>query len=151
CIALLGMFTLRLSFLNGVAVAAALTVVITVAAAITLLPAMLGALGMRVLSRRERRRLKQNGPRTESAKGAAARWSSFLERHPRSLATVAVVVMATLAVPALSLRLGSSDQGNNPTTTTTRKAYDLLADGFGPGFNGPLTILAEVPSAPDRA
>ncbi|WP_407640302.1 MMPL family transporter [Actinacidiphila rubida] len=151
CIALLGMFTLRLSFLNGVAVAAAMTVVITVAAAVTLLPALLGALGPRILSRRERRRLAADGPRTEAANGAAARWSSFLQRHPRSLAAVAVVVMATLAVPALSLRLGSSDQGNNPTTTTTRKAYDMLADGFGPGFNGPLTILAEAPGAGDQA
>ncbi|BBA99663.1 putative integral membrane export protein [Actinacidiphila reveromycinica] len=151
CIALLGMFTLRLTFLNGVAVAAALTVVITVAAAMTLLPALLGLLGMRVLSRRQRRALAASGPRQESAAGAAARWSGFLQRHPRSLAAVAVVVMATLAIPALSLRLGSSDQGNNPTGTTTRKAYDMLADGFGPGFNGPLTILAEVPSAGDQA
>jgi RND superfamily putative drug exporter len=151
CIALLGMFTLRLTFLNGVAVAAALTVVVTVAAAITLLPALLGLLGHRVLSRRQRRALAANGPQPELATGAAARWSSFLERHPRALAVVAVAVMATLAVPALGLRLGSSDQGNNPTTTTTRKAYDMLADGFGPGFNGPLTILAEVPAAADKA
>jgi RND superfamily putative drug exporter len=150
CIALLGMFTMQLTFLNGVAVSAALTVVITVAAAMTLLPALLGALGMRVLSRRQRRRLAADGPEEAIATGAAARWSSFLQRHPRSLALVAVAVMATLAVPALSLRLGSSDQGNNPTTTTTRKAYDLLANGFGPGFNGPLTILAEVPTAADR-
>jgi RND superfamily putative drug exporter len=151
CIALLGMFTLRLTFLNGVAVAAALTVVITVAAAMTLLPALLGLLGMRVLSRRQRRALDASGPRVAAATGPAARWSAFLQRHPRPLAAVAVVVMATLAVPALSLRLGSSDQGNNPTGTTTRKAYDMLAGGFGPGFNGPLTIVAEVPSAADRA
>ncbi|MEE4541733.1 MMPL family transporter [Streptomyces sp. V4-01] len=151
CIALLGMFTLRLTFLNGVAVAASLTVIVTVAAATTLLPAMLGALGPRVLSRRQRRKLAAAGPQTAGATGPAARWSSFLERHTRALAAVAVVVMAVLAVPALSLRLGSSDQGNNPTTTTTRKAYDLLADGFGPGSNGPLTILAEAPTAADKA
>ncbi|WP_329141005.1 MMPL family transporter [Streptomyces sp. NBC_01476] len=150
CIALLGMFTLRLTFLNGVAVAAALTVVITVAAAVTLLPALLGVLGMRVLSRRQRRRLAADGPELTAATGTAARWSSFLQRHPRWPAVVAVAVMATLAIPALSLRLGSSDQGNNPTTTTTRKAYDMLAGGFGPGFNGPLTILAEVPTQADR-
>ncbi|MFJ1585572.1 MMPL family transporter [Streptomyces sp. NPDC088197] len=150
CIALLGMFTLRLTFLDGVAVAAALTVVITVAAAMTLLPALLGLLGMRVLSRGQRRALAAEGPQPEVATGAAARWSSFLQRHPRALAVAAVAVMATLAIPALGLRLGSSDQGNNPTTTTTRKAYDMLADGFGPGFNGPLTILAEVPTGADR-
>ncbi|SDO41328.1 MMPL family transporter [Actinacidiphila guanduensis] len=151
CIALLGMFTLRLTFLDGVAVAAALTVVITVAAAVTLLPALLGVLGMRVLSRRQRRRLAAEGPSTEVATGPAARWSAFVQRRPRWLALVAVAVMATLAIPALSLRLGSSDQGNNPTTTTTRKAYDMLADGFGPGFNGPLTILAEVHGPRDTA
>ena len=151
CIALLGMFTLRLTFLNGVAVASSLTVVVTVAAAVTLLPALLGVLKLRVLSRKERRRLAANGPDAKTTNGTAARWSSFLQRHPRPLAAVAVVVMATLAIPALSLRLGSSDQGNNPTNTSTRKAYDMLADGFGPGFNGPLTIVAEAPDAADRA
>ncbi|HEY5833493.1 MMPL family transporter [Streptomyces sp.] len=151
CIALLGMFTLRLNFLNGVAVASALTVVITVAAAITLLPALLGAVGMRILSRRQRRAMAADGPRKAAVTGAAARWSSFLERHTRSLAAVAVVVMAVLSIPALSLRLGASDQGNNPTSTSTRKSFDMLADGFGPGFNGPLTILAEAPSAADQA
>ncbi|GAB2598725.1 MMPL family transporter [Streptomyces capparidis] len=151
CIALLGMFALGLSFLNGVAVAAALTVVLTVAASVTLLPAMLGVLGMRVLSRRQRRRLAENGPESGEATGAAARWSSFLERNPRALAAVAVVVMAALAIPTLSLRLGSSDQGNNRESTTTRQAYDMLADGFGPGFNGPLTIVAETPAPGDHA
>lgn len=145
CIALLGMFAVGLSFLNGLAIASALTVVITVAAAVTLLPAMLGILGIRVLSRRQRRRLAEQGPESEESVGTAARWSAFVQRHPRVLAVVAVVVMAALAVPTLSLRLGSSDQGNNQASTSTRKAYDLLADGFGPGFNGPLTILAEVP------
>ena len=127
CIALLGMFTLRLTFLNGVAVAAALTVVVTVAAAVTLLPALLGVIGMRVLSRRQRRRLAANGPQHGAGRAAprpAGRpsWNGTRApwRWPRS------AVMATLAIPALSLRLGSSDQGNNPTTTTTRKAYDLL-------------------------
>ncbi|MEU8569124.1 MMPL family transporter [Streptomyces pathocidini] len=145
CIALLGMLALRLSFLDGMAFAAALTVVLTVAAAVTLLPALLGVLGVRVLSRRQRRGLAAHGPEPDVAeKGAAVRWSGFVQRHPRPLALLAVVVMAALAVPALSLRLGSSDQGNNPETTTTRQAYDLLAEGFGPGFNGPLTILAEL-------
>jgi RND superfamily putative drug exporter len=151
CIALLGMYTLQLSILNGVGLAAAVTVVITVAAATTLLPALLGTIGIRVLSRKQRRKLAETGPQIDAAKGAAVRWSSFLERHRRWLAVAAVAVMAVLAIPALSLRMGSSDQGNNPTSTTTRKAYDLLADGFGPGFNGPLTILAEVPGAGDKA
>ncbi|MFF3540513.1 MMPL family transporter [Streptomyces platensis] len=155
CIALLGMLILRLSFLNGVALAASLTVVLTVAAAVTLLPALLGLIGMRALSRRERRRLAEHGPRPERPTGIAARWSGFVERHPKLLGTVAAAVMLALALPTFGLRLGTSDQGNNPATSTTRKAYDLLAgdghgSGFGPGFNGPLTLVGTLDGAKDR-
>ncbi|MFI6289262.1 MMPL family transporter [Streptomyces sp. NPDC051018] len=161
CIALLGMLILRLSFLNGVAIAACLTVVLTVAASVTLLPALLSYIGMRALSGRERRRLAEHGPRPEVPTGFAARWSAFVERRPKLLGTVAVVVMAVLALPALSLHLGTSDQGNNPASSTTRKAYDLLAHGgpdqgegsgggFGPGVNGPLTLVARLDGAADR-
>ncbi|GFE14181.1 membrane protein [Streptomyces glebosus] len=155
CIALLGMLILRLSFLNGVALAASLTVVLTVAAAVTLLPALLGVIGMRALSRRERRRLAEHGPRPERPTGIAARWSGFVERHPKLLGTIAAAVMLVLALPTFGLHLGSSDQGNNPATSTTRKAYDLLAgdghgSGFGPGFNGPLTLVGTLDGAKDR-
>ncbi|MGW2391274.1 MMPL family transporter [Streptomyces lydicamycinicus] len=155
CIALLGMLILRLSFLNGVALAASLTVVLTVAAAITLLPALLGLIGMRALSRRERRRLAEHGPRPERPTGIAARWSGFVERHPKLLGTVAATVMLVLALPTFGLHLGTSDQGNNPAASTTRKAYDLLAgdgheSGFGPGFNGPLTLVGTLDGAKDR-
>ncbi len=150
CIALLGMLILRLNFLNGVAVAASLTVVLTVAASVTLLPALLSLIGMRALSRRERRRLAEHGPEPEVPTGFAARWSAFVERHPKKLGAVAAVVMLVLALPTLSLRLGTSDQGNDPASTTTRQAYDLLADGFGPGVNGPLTLVAEMEGANDR-
>ncbi|MFE6915927.1 MMPL family transporter [Streptomyces rubiginosohelvolus] len=151
CIALLGMLILRLDFLNGVAIAASLTVVLTVLASVTLLPALLSLIGMRALSRRERRQLAEHGPRPELPTGFAARWSAFVERHPKLLGGIAAVVMLVLALPALGLHLGTSDQGNNPaTTTTTRQAYDLLADGFGPGVNGPLTIAAQLDGADDR-
>ncbi|MFF9014612.1 MMPL family transporter [Streptomyces sp. NPDC014870] len=150
CIALLGMLILRLSFLNGVAIAASLTVVLTVAASITLLPALLSLIGMRALSRRERRHLAEHGPQPELPTGFAARWSAFVERHPKLLGAVAAVVMAVLALPTLSLHLGTSDQGNGPATATTRQAYDLLADGFGPGVNGPLTLVAQIDGADDR-
>lgn len=154
CIALLGMLILRLSFLNGVALAASLTVVLTVAAAVTLLPALLGLIGMRAMSRRERRRLAEHGPRPERTTGIAARWSGFVERHPKLLGTVAAAVMLALALPAFGLHLGTSDQGNNPATSTTRKAYDLLAgdgrgSGFGPGSNGPLTLVGTLDGAKD--
>ncbi|MGG2458879.1 MMPL family transporter [Streptomyces sp. RGM 3693] len=150
CIALLGMLTLRLGFLNGVALAASLTVVLTVAAAITLLPALLGVIGTRALSRRERRRLATEGPRPDPGTGPAARWAGFVERHPKLLGAAAAAVMLTLALPTLGLHLGTSDQGNDPATATTRKAYDLLADGFGPGFNGPLTLVGSLDGATDR-
>lgn len=159
CIALLGMLVLRLGFLNGVALAASLTVVLTVAASVTLLPALLGLIGMRALGRRERRRLAEEGPRPEEPAGLAVRWSSFVERHPKLLGLTAAAVMAVLALPTLGLHLGTSDQGNNPATSTTRKAYDLLArggpgdghrGGFGPGFNGPLTLVGSLDGPRDR-
>ncbi|MEU7505293.1 MMPL family transporter [Streptomyces lavendulae] len=150
CIALLGMLVLRLNFLDGVALAASLTVVLTVAASVTLLPALLSYIGPRALSRRERRRLAADGPRAESPTGFAARWSAFVERHPKPLGLLATLVMLVLALPTLSLHLGTSDQGNNPAGSTTRKAYDLLAEGFGPGTNGPLAIVARLDGAGDH-
>ncbi|MGW1363693.1 MMPL family transporter [Streptomyces chartreusis] len=150
CIALLGMLILRLSFLNGVAIAASLTVVLTVAASVTLLPALLSFIGMRALSRRERRRLAEHGPEPEVPTGFAARWSAFVERHPKALGAIALAVITVLALPTLGLRLGTSDQGNGPQTSTTRQAYDLLGDGFGPGVNGPLTLVTEVDGGDDK-
>lgn len=150
CIALLGMLVLRLDFLNGVAIAASLTVVLTVLASVTLLPALLGCIGMKALSRRERRRLTERGPQPDLPAGLTARWSRFVERHPKALGAVAAVVMLILAIPTLSLHLGSSDQGNNAPSSTTRQAYDLIADGFGPGVNGPLTLAADIDSAADK-
>jgi RND superfamily putative drug exporter len=150
CIALLGMLILRLGFLDGVAIAASLTVVLTVAASVTLLPALLSFIGPRALSRRERRRLAERGPEPETATGFAARWSAFVERHPKLLGAVAVVVMAVLALPTLGLHLGTSDQGNDPKSATTRQAYDLIGEGFGPGVNGPLTLVTKVGGAEDR-
>ncbi|POX40434.1 hypothetical protein C3486_13920 [Streptomyces sp. Ru73] len=150
CIALLGMLVLRLSFLNGVALAASLTVVLTVAASVTLLPALLGLIGTRVLGRRERARLAADGPVTEHPTGFAVRWAGFVERHPRLLGGLAAAIMLVLALPTLGLHLGTSDQGTDPPASTTRQAYDLLADGFGPGFNGPLTLVGDLDGAGDR-
>jgi len=151
CVALLGLFVLRLSFLTGLAVPAALTVVFTVAAATTFLPALLGFLDPRVLGRKERRRLAEEGPHEPHAGGFWARWAALVERRPKLLAVGATVVMLVLMLPILSLRLGSSDSGNDPSGSSTRKAYDLMAQGFGPGFNGPLQLVAEVKSPADAA
>ncbi|MEU3740780.1 MMPL family transporter [Streptomyces sp. NPDC032198] len=143
CIALAGMLVMNMRFLDGVVIAASLTVILSVLAAITLLPSLLGLLGPRVLSRRQRRRLAATGPEPAEASGLAARWSSYVQKRPRSIAALAFVVMAFLALPLLSLRLGATDQGNHQESTTTRQAYDMLAEGFGPGFNGPLQVVAE--------
>jgi len=148
CIALLGILILGIGFLSGLAVASALTVVFTVLAAVTLLPALLGVFGARVLSRRQRRTL--HTPSVRSA-GVWARWALAVERRPAVLAVAAAVVMLVLAIPVLSLRLGTSDRGNDPSSTTTRQAYDLLADGFGPGFNGPLQLVAQTSDPADVA
>lgn len=142
CIALAGMLVTDLRFLDGVVVGTSLTVVLSVLAAVTLLPALLGLLGTRVLSRAQRRRLAAHGPEPERGSGLAARWSAVVQRRPRRIAVLAVIAMAVLALPVLSLRLGATDQGNDDATTTTRKAYDLLAEGFGPGFNGPLQVVS---------
>ena len=151
CIALLGMLILGLNFLNGVAVTASLAVLITMLASMTLLPALLGFQKEHVLSRRERRELATNGPGPVMVSGPWQRWSHFVSRHPRVLTFAAIAIIVTIIVPFFSLQLGSSDQGSDPAGSTTRQAYDLLAQGFGPGFNGPLTVVGAIKSPRDLA
>ena len=144
CIALLGMFALGVSFLYGLAIAASIGVLLTMIAALTLLPALLGFLGPKVLPRRQRARLARTGPMTGHRGGFWDRWATVVQRRPAVWALLALVVIGALAVPFFSLRLGSSDAGSDPAGTTTRQAYDLLAKGFGPGFNGPLIVAIEM-------
>ena len=151
CIALLGMLVLRIGYISGLGIAAAITVLFTVAAATTLLPALLGFLGIRVLSRRERRRLAAAGPAPDGTSGAWTRLAAFVQRHPAPLAAAAATVMLVLAIPVLSLRLGSSDAASDPAATTTHQAYELLATGFGPGFNGPLALAGTTSTPADAA
>ena len=152
CIALLGLLTLGQGLLDGLAVAAAITVACTVLAAVTLLPALFGVLGLRVLSGRQRRRLRGDGPdHAESGSGLWARWSRTVPRFPAVLAAAGLVVMLVVSAPVLHLRLGFADASNDPTSSTTYKAYETLAEGFGPGFNGPLLLVAQTGSAADRA
>jgi RND superfamily putative drug exporter len=145
-IALLGLLVLGVSFLNGVAVGAALTVLVVAAAALTLLPALLGFFGMRVLSKKERRRLEVDGPHDPKVEGTWPKIAAFVQQHAKPLVVGALVVMLVLTAPVAALRLGSSDAGTDPPSSTTRKAYDLLASGFGPGFNGTLQIVARTPN-----
>jgi len=151
CIALLGMLILGLSFLNGVAVSASLTVLITMLASVTLLPSLLAFQKKHVLSRKERRALDKDGPGPVVISGPWQRWSHFVSRHPRVLTVAALAIIITFVIPFFSLHLGSSDQGSDPASSTTRQAYDLLAKGFGPGFNGPLTIVGSIKNAGDTA
>ncbi|HKR81696.1 MAG TPA: MMPL family transporter [Candidatus Saccharimonadales bacterium] len=149
-VALLGLLVLRISFLSGVGIAAAVIVVLSVLAASTLLPALFGVFRMRVLSRKQRRNLRDNGPVTEEiTTGLWARNAAFVQRRRGAIIVVSVAVIGVLLIPYFSLRLGSSDAGNDPANTTTRKAYDMLASGFGPGFNGPLQLVGDV-SSPDK-
>ena len=152
CIALLGMFALGVSFLYGLAVSAALGVALTMFAALTLLPALLGFIGPKVLSRRQKALLNEHGPVIigSGSRGFWARWADFVSARPVLPAIVAAVIIVLIALPFFSLQLGSSDQGNDPRGTTTRQAYDLLSTGFGPGFNGPLQLVAELHGASDQ-
>src|SRR5205085_1934271 len=139
CVALLGMFALGITFLYGLAIAASIGVFFTMVAALTFLPAMLGFIGPRILSRRQRKKLAVSPDLRPPAKdGFWTRWSRVVEGAPWVVGSVGLVLLLVLAVPFLKLRLGSSDEGNDPKGTTTRMAYDMLAQGFGPGFNGPL-------------
>jgi RND superfamily putative drug exporter len=149
CIALLGMFALGVSFLYGLAVAASIGVAFTMIAALTLLPAMLGFIGPRIMSKKQRRTLATTGPRAagESSGGFWTKWAGFVDRRPSIPAVLAIGLVVLIAIPFFSMRLGSSDQGNDPVGTTTRTAYDLLAKGFGPGYNGPLEVVAVVKNA----
>jgi putative drug exporter of the RND superfamily len=145
-IALLGMFALGVSLLNGAAVAAAIGVVLVLAASLTLLPAFLSLIGRRVgeVGRRQSAR-ETHGTRP----GFWLRWVQQVQRRPVVTAIAATAMMLALTAPALGLRLASSDAGNDPANQTTRQAFDLLATGFGPGSNGPLQMAVALPRAND--
>jgi RND superfamily putative drug exporter len=151
CIALLGMFALGVSFLYGVAVAASITVFLTVVSALTLLPALLGFFGVRTLGRKHRRALANGQLTTSDESSFWSRWAASLQARPALFATGAVALTVVIAIPFFSMRLGSADSGSDPANTTTRKAYDLLAKGFGAGYNGPMQLVASVDSRVQQA
>jgi RND superfamily putative drug exporter len=144
---MLGMFALGVSLLYGAAIAASLGVLLVLAASLTLLPALLMITGNRV----GRVRVRRGRADTAGRLGFWPRWVGFIQRRPALTAIASTVLLLLLAAPALGLRMGSSDAGTNPPNTTTRKAYDLLAAGFGSGFNGPLLLAVRLPAAGDTA
>ena len=155
CVALLGQFALGVSFLDGVSVAAALAVALTMATSLTFLPALLGFLGPRVLSRRERRALAADGPASSDVASAGPagfwlRWARFVERRQVVVTVGALAAVVALALPVFGLSLGTSDASTDPAGWTTHQAYATLAQGFGPGFNGPLELAAQ-PGSPAGA
>jgi RND superfamily putative drug exporter len=151
CVALLGLFALQVSSLDGVAVTVALVVGLTMVASLTLLPAMLGFLGPKVLRRAERRMLAQRGRQVEQAGTFWLRWAEALGRGPLIPGILALAVIGVLALPVLSMRSGLDDASTDPASSTTYQAYQLLAKGFGPGFNGPLVLVGQVNSPADQA
>ena len=145
-IAVLGLALTGLPYMYGVAIAASLAVLVVMLASVTLLPALLSYLGPKVDRLRlpfMRRKAKESG----SGESPAARWSHAVQRRPWLAAIAATAILLALAVPALDMRLGFPDAGNDPPGTMTRQAYDLNTEGFGPGTNGPLVIAAELPDA----
>lgn len=130
-IALAGLAVVNIPILTKLGLAAAFTVAVAVLVALTLLPALLGFAGRRALARRR------------PAASAGLRWGRFVTSHPVPVLIVAVVGLLAAATPALGLRLGLPDDGTAPPGTTQRQAYDLLAEGFGPGINGPLTLVVQ--------
>jgi RND superfamily putative drug exporter len=150
-IALLGQFALGVSFLYGLAVASALAVLMTMLAALTILPAVLSRFGERIARPGRRARNSGESSAARDARGMWARWANVIQRHPWPGAVAGLAIMLALAAPVLALRLGNSDAGNNPPSSTTRHSYDLLAKGFGRGFNGPLQVVASLPHAGDSA
>jgi RND superfamily putative drug exporter len=147
-IALLGMLALGVSLLSGAAVAAAIGVVLVLVASLTLLPALLSLMGSRI-GRVSARQAARDADADRPA--FWLRWVGRVQRRPALTAVAATALMLALAAPALGLRLASSDAGNDPAGQTTRQAYDLLAKGFGPGFNGPLQMAVALPRPHDAA
>jgi RND superfamily putative drug exporter len=149
-IALLGMFATGVTFMYGLAIASVLAVLLVLAASLTVLPALLGAWGSRVVrpSRSARRRdARGEAPRESTWR----RWSLIVQARPWPLAAASLAVMLVCLVPVLGLRLDSSDAGNDPSSTSTYRAFNLLSDGFGPGFNGPLLVVAQLSDPAQKA
>jgi RND superfamily putative drug exporter len=149
-VSLLGMLLLGQPFVYGLAFGAIAAVLMVMAAAVTLLPGMLGFAGRAI------DRLKVPGLHRTPEPGKRTgwyRWSREVQRHPWFLGGIALAILLVMAIPVFSLQMLFSDAGNDPTSVTTRHAYDLLAKGFGPGSNGPLVVAVDLPNgaAPDVA
>ncbi len=146
-ISLLGMLTMGLSYLNGVAASAVLAVLTVLAASLTLLPAVLGFAGAKINS------LRMPFTNRASHQGERAfwyRWSRVIQHRPWLAFIGGALVLLIITLPVLSLRFGFPDEGNNLRKETSRKAYDQLSAAFGPGFNGPLQLVVDLAGTPEQ-
>jgi RND superfamily putative drug exporter len=134
-ISLLGMFLMGINFIYGLSIGAVLAVLMTMVASVTLVPAIMGFAGTKLAAKEHKRR--------HHRETVAYRWSRQIQKRPWVMAGVSLAILVTIAVPMFSIHLGVADQGNDPTSLTTRRAYDLLAKGFGPGSNGPVLLAAD--------
>jgi RND superfamily putative drug exporter len=142
-ISLLGIMLINLSAMRGLAITASLAVLMTMLASVTLLPAILGFAGHKIDKFGLPHRKQAEG---DPRKSIWYRWSRVIQRKPWPAAIIGTLLLVVLIAPIFSMRLGFGDAGNRPETDTTRRAYDLLAEGFGPGSNGPLLLAAELPN-----
>ncbi|MFD3790080.1 MMPL family transporter [Streptomyces cyaneofuscatus] len=141
-IALVGLAVVNIPMLTKMGFAAAGTVAIAVVIALTLVPALLGFAGKRVMGRKARKAAEAEN-RPEAKPNMGTRWARFVLRRPVWVLLVGVLGLGVIAVPAASLEMGLPDDGAQPKSTTQRQAYDTLSEGFGPGFNGPLMIVMD--------
>jgi putative drug exporter of the RND superfamily len=155
-IALAGLAVVNIPMLTKMGFAAAGTVVIAVLIALTLVPAMMGFAGKRVMGRKARKAVEApagtsagTSAGTEDKPNMGTRWARFVLRRPVWVLLAGVIGLGAVAVPAASLEMGLPDEGSQPTSTTQRRAYDLLSDGFGPGFNGPLMVVVDTAKSSD--
>jgi RND superfamily putative drug exporter len=154
-VAILGLYVSGVAFVGALGLASAVVVAVTMLSALTLVPAMLAVAGPRVRSGRDRRAERKaeqehvpvREPDHENS--AFARWGRMVSDRPWPWAIASVLVLVVLAIPLLWLRLGQLDAGTDPTSQSSRRAYDLLTQGFGPGVNGPITVVVELPAGSD--
>ncbi|WP_100444450.1 MMPL family transporter [Glycomyces xiaoerkulensis] len=146
-VALMGLSVVNIPFLTEMAVAAAIAVFIAVTIAVTLLPALAGFTGKRIFTRRQRRRIAAGEHEDKPAGGR--RWGRFVGRHPILVGLVGVIGLGVVAFPSSDLELGMPDAGSFSEDNTSRRAYDLVSEGFGPGFNGRLLIVGDLRAGTD--
>ncbi len=144
-VSLLGMLVMGLSFLYGLAIGTSLAVAIAVAAAVTLLPALLGFIGTNI------NRFSVGRHRREPSGGLFARWAGFVQRRPFVVAAAGLTLLVVAGLPVLGMRLGVADASNDPASSTTHQAYNLIADGFGAGANGPIEVVFDGRIAQEQA